>query len=89
MLVSPDGKKKEVNRWAKELNIKYVPSMVYFDTSGNEVFRAEAYLKSFHVQGIMSYVFSEAYKTQPNFQRYLSGVGDEMREQGLEVDLMK
>ena len=89
ILVTPDGKSKEVNQWAKELNVKYVPSMLYFDAGGKEVFRAEAYLKAFHVQGIMSYVFSESYKTQPNLQRYLSAVGDEMREQGLEVDLMK
>ncbi|MCK4951533.1 MAG: thioredoxin fold domain-containing protein [Gammaproteobacteria bacterium] len=88
-LITPDGKKNKIYEWVKELNTKYVPSMVYFDASGKEVFRAEAYLKAFHVQGSMSYVFSEAYKTQPSFQRYLSGVADKIQEQGQDLDLME
>jgi len=88
-LVTPDGKKKSAAQWAKDLDIKYAPSLVYFDTAGKEVFRAEAYLKAFHLNGSMSYVYSEAYKTQLSFQRYLSEVSDEIKEQGQEVDLMK
>lgn len=88
-LVTPDGKKKKISQWAKDLNVKYAPSLVYFDAAGKEVFRAEAFLKAFHIQGGMSYVYSEAYKTQPSFQRYLSGVADEMQAQGQELNLME
>lgn len=87
-VVTPDGKKESVKDWAKRMNINYTPSMVFFDTQGNEVFRAEGYLKSFHVQSVMAYVASGAYKTEPEFQRYIEGRAEAMREQGLEVDLM-
>lgn len=87
-LIRPDGRKVAVKDWARELNIQYAPSLVYFDPQGNEVFRSDGYLRSFHVQSVMDYVSSEAYKTQPNFQRYIDNRAHELREQGIEVDLM-
>lgn len=87
-LIRPDGRKVAVKDWARELNIQYAPSLVYFDPQGNEVFRSDGYLRSFHVQSVMDYVSSEAYKTQPNFQRYIDQRAHDLREQGIEVDLM-
>jgi hypothetical protein len=37
----------------------------------------------------MDYVASGAYKTQPNFQRYISGRADKIEAQGGHVDLWK
>ncbi len=87
-LTRPDGRKVAVKDWARELNIQYAPTLVYFDPEGNEVFRSDGYLRSFHVQSIMEYISSEAYKTQPNFQRYIDNRAHDLREQGIEVDLM-
>jgi hypothetical protein len=36
----------------------------------------------------MDYVSSGAYKTQSNFQRYVDQRADQLREQGIEVNLM-
>lgn len=88
-LIRPDGKKSNVKEWAKDLNIQYAPSLVYFDQQGKEVFRSDAYLRSFHVQSVMDYVSSGAYKTQKNFQRYIDKRAHDLREQGIEVDIMK
>lgn len=88
-ITTPSGKKMKVNDWAKKLDIKYAPSMVYFNEKGEEVFRSDAYLKAFHTHSVMDYVASGAYKTQPNFQRYIDGRADRLRKQGIEVDLMK
>ncbi len=88
-LVRPDGKRSKTIDWAKELDIKYAPSLVFFDEQGEEVFRSDAYLKAFHTQSVMDYVISGAYKTQPNFQRYIDSRADTLRKQGIEVDLMK
>jgi len=87
-VVTPSGKKMKIRDWAKQLDVKYSPSLVYFD-SGEEVFRADAYLKAFHVQSVMDYVSSGAYKQQSNFQRYIDSRADHLREMGIEVDLMK
>lgn len=87
-LIKPNGEISTPRKWAKELDIKYAPSLVYFDDKGKEVFRSDAYLKSFHVQSIMDYISSGSYKTQPNLQRFIDARADHLREQGIVVDLM-
>ncbi len=87
-ITRPDGKKVKVRDWAKQLNIQYAPSMVYFNNKGEEVFRTEAYLKSFHIQSIMDYVATSSYKEQPNFQRYIDARADKLEAMGIHVDLM-
>ena len=84
----PDGKTTSLREWAKDLDIKYAPSMVYFNSKGEEVFRSEAYLKSFHTQSIMDYVASGAYEDHKNFQRWIDTRADNLRAQGIEVNLM-
>ena len=88
-ITQPDGKIKKIRDWAKQLDIKYAPSLVYFNDKGEEVFRSDAYLKSFHVQSVMDYVASNAYKEQPNFQRYIDERAEHLREQGVVIDLME
>jgi len=88
-VITPDGRKMIARDWAKELNIQNGPSLVFFDDNGEEVFRAEAYLKAFHTQGVMDYVSSGGYKEQPNFQRWLGAKADRLEAQGIHVDLWK
>lgn len=88
-IIKPDGKLSTVKKWVKELDINYAPSMVYFNDKGVEVFRSAGYLKAFHLQSIMEYVASGAYKKQANFQRYIDSRADSLEEQGVEVELMK
>lgn len=88
-VVRPDGRRTTAAEWARELNIQYTPSLVFFDEQGKEVFRTEAYLRSFHVQSVMEYIASGAYRRQPNLQRYIQERADHLREQGVVVDLME
>jgi thioredoxin-related protein len=88
-IVRPDGRTGKIRDWAKQLDIKYAPSLVYFNDKGEEVFRSDAYLKAFHVQSVMDYVASNAYREQPNFQRYIEARAARLREQGVVIDLMK
>lgn len=88
-VTTPNGKVTTASEWAKTLDVKYAPSMVFFDTSGKEVFRIEAYLKSFHVQSILDYVSSAAYKEEPSFQRYIEARADHLREQGVKINIME
>ncbi len=88
-VVTPDGTTMSVNQWAKKIGIEYAPSLVYFNDQGKEVFRSDAYLKAFHLQSGMDYVISNAYKTQPNFQRYINGRAEKLREHGVTIDIMK
>ena len=88
-VVTPDGRQLTAREWAAELNILNGPSLVFFDNEGKEVFRAEAYLKAFHIQGVMDYVSSGGYLEQPNFQRWLGAKADRLEAQGIHVDLWK
>lgn len=86
---TPDGKDMKLADWAKSLNIQYSPSLVFFDASGKEVFRTEAYLKAFHTHGAMDYVVSGAYQWQPEFQRYLQHRREVLIGHGVAVELME
>ena len=88
-LQTPDGKQTTVADWSRELDVQYLPSMVMFDTSGREVFRTEAYLKSFHIQAAMDYVLSGAYREQPSFQRFVQARAEALEAQGIHIDLME
>lgn len=86
-LIAPDGRKTSATSWAQTLNVGYVPTILLFDASGREVFRAEAYLRPFHVAGALEYVSSGAYRSEPSFQRFLQVKAERLRESGSSVDL--
>ncbi len=83
-----DGKPTSAFALAQSLDIKYAPSFVFFDKNNKEVIRMEAYLKAFHIQSVMDYVSTEAYKSEKSFQRYIDVRADEIREKGGTVELM-
>jgi len=88
-LVTPRGEKTTAVQWARKINVQFAPSLVFFDNGGKEIIRIEAYLKAFHTQSIMDYVASAAYKSQPNFQRYISRRAEALEAKGIHIDLMK
>lgn len=88
-LQTPDGKTLTASTWAKQLGVQFTPSLVFFDQAGKEVFRTEAYLRTFHLHGAMDYVISGAYQYQPNFQRYLQRRNEELQARGFPVNLME
>lgn len=89
LLQTPDGEKMSMQAWAKKMRIQYAPSLVFFDANGQEVFRTEAYLKTFHIHGAFDYVSTGAYEYQPNFQRYLQHRTGRLHDAGFAVDLLQ
>ncbi|NOR51510.1 MAG: thioredoxin fold domain-containing protein [Gammaproteobacteria bacterium] len=88
-ITTPAGKRRPIQSWLKELKVNYTPSMLFFNDQGVEVFRAEAYLRSFHTASALEYVASKAYLEQPEFQRYVDERADKIRAAGGVVDLWK
>lgn len=86
-VVTPGGEQTTIRDWALDLDVKFAPTVVFFDTSGQEVIRTEAMFRTFHTQSVFDYVLSGAYKTQPNFQRYISERAEHFIEQGFDVDI--
>jgi len=88
-VITPEGKKTTAAEFARELDVKYAPSFVFFNANGKEVIRMEAYLKAFHIQSVMEYVSSQAYLKEPSFQRYIDVRAEALRDKGVTVELMK
>ena len=87
-IITPDGEKMTASKFANKLGIMYAPSAVFYD-QGKEVIRIEAFLKAFHVQSIMDYASSGAYKTEPSLQRFIQKRAEHLLESGKRVDLWK
>jgi thioredoxin-related protein len=75
--------------WARARGVAEAPSLVFLDVAGKEVFRAEGYLRPFHIAAVLDYVASGAYRAEPSYQRYLQARTDRMRAEGRTVDLWK
>lgn len=88
-ITTPQGERLSAAEWARRLAIAYTPSVVFFSPEGREVFRIEGYLRPFHLAGSFEYVASGAWRTEPNFQRFLRAKAERMREKGQKVELWK
>jgi thioredoxin-related protein len=86
-LIGLDGRNTTPAALARALAVGFVPTLVLFDARGREVFRAEAYLRAFHLAGALDYVSSGAYAREPSFQRFLQSKAERMRSRGERVDL--
>lgn len=88
-LVDTQGNKVSAKAFAKKLDIMQSPSFIFFNKDGKDVFRIDAYMKSFHTQSVLDYIASGAYKAQSNFQRYIGKRAERLEAQGHHVDLME
>ncbi len=90
-VVAPGGELMSQKKLAKHLNIHYTPSILFYEPGESSevgpVFRSEAYLKNFHIQAVFDYILTQAYLTEPEFQRFVQRRADKMREEGVEVEL--
>ena len=88
-VVTPSGERTTEGAWARKLGLTYVPSLVFFAADGREAFRAEGYLRAFHLASALDYVGSGAFREEPSFQRYIQKRADAQRARGGSVDLWK
>ncbi len=87
-LTAPDGSQQTAKSWTEILQPKALPALILFD-EGKEIVRLDAMFKAYHVQSLLDYVSSGAYKTEPNIQRYLHERSEKLREQGITVDMWR
>jgi len=86
-VITPQGIISNAKDWGNKLGISYLPAIVFFDQKGKEVMRIDAQMRTFHIQSVFDYVLTGAYKTEFNFQRYISARADKIREHGTDVDI--
>jgi len=86
-VIMPDGVRMPARQLAKQLDVKYAPTIVIFNEEGKEVIRSEAFFKVFHTRGLFTYVSSGKYAQEPSFQRYLSNVAHDIQASGKDVNI--
>ena len=86
-ITTPRGETIAINQWASRLGVNYTPSLLFFDTAGNEIFRSESYVRPFHTTAAFAYVASGAYQQQPEFQRFIREFATQWRTTNPGTDL--
>ena len=92
-----DGEVLSEKKLANKYAVLFTPTIQFFPENlemvagrpGNEaeVVRIPGYFKPFHFYFLFHYAFSKGYVEQPNFQRWLGGVGDKLDAAGVKYDL--
>jgi thioredoxin-related protein len=92
-----DGEKLSEKKLAEKYAILFTPTLQFFPEnlekvagqkgSDAEVVRIPGYFKPFHFYFLFHYAFDKGYEKQPSFQRWLSNIGRELDEMGVEYDL--
>lgn len=67
-IITPQGKKTTAREWAHQLNIFYAPTLVFFDSSGQEIMRIDSVVEFYRLLGVLQYINQNAYTTNPDYQ---------------------
>jgi thioredoxin-related protein len=91
-----DGKVLKEKDLAQKWGVRFTPTIQFFPDdvkkigakAGNdaELVRVPGYFKPFHFYMLFRYVSTKGYDKEPNFQRWLIGEGDKLREQGVDIN---
>jgi thioredoxin-related protein len=69
-VITPKGQKTTAKEWASSLDIFYAPSIVFFDSDGNEIIRVDSVANFYRLWGVLDYVNKEGYKQAIDYQAW-------------------
>ena len=69
-LITALGKRSSPADWARELDVIQVPTMVFFDEGGKEVFRLESQVLRQRMERALLYVLEKAYADGTTYQQF-------------------
>jgi len=69
-LITPDGQKLTAEQWAQQLNIYYLPTIVFFDRNGKEIDRIDSVVKLYRLRNMLDFIASEGYRKFKSFQHW-------------------
>jgi len=67
-VITPDGEKTTAREWAKDLNLFYTPTIIFYDMNGKEIIRIDSVVQYYRLWGVLDYVNSKAYLTDKDYQ---------------------
>ncbi len=69
-VITPDGAKLTAQQWAKQLNINYFPTTVFFNEYGSEILRVDSVVKLYRMRSILGFILTNGYKNFKTFQHW-------------------
>jgi len=69
-VVTPSGDKQTAVEWAENLGLFFAPTIVFFDETGNEIYRIDSVVKLRRLSSILHYILSNDYTDEPNYERW-------------------
>ena len=67
-LIRPDGKRSTAEEWAKELDLFYTPTLIFFDEHGKEIIRISSVVWVYRLNNVLNYISTGGYKEFATYQ---------------------
>lgn len=69
-VITPGGEKTTANQWARDLELFYTPSLIFFDEQGKEIIRVDSVVRFYRLRKVINYITSRDYINEPSYQRW-------------------
>jgi thioredoxin-related protein len=69
-VITPAGQRTTAKQWAKDLDIFYTPSLLFFDEQGKEIIRVDSVVRFYRLRNVINYITSRGYRYEPDYQRW-------------------
>lgn len=69
-VMTPNGEKISARKWAEKLGIHYMPTTVFFNERGDEVFRIDSVVKLYRMRSILGFILTQGYLKYDSFQQW-------------------
>ena len=67
-VITPDGKKTTSRAWARQLELNFAPTLIFFDEHGKEIIRVESIVRLYRLNKVLTYIRDQGYKKYPTLQ---------------------
>lgn len=67
-VTTPKGKQTTAKNWARSLDIFYAPSIIFFDSKGEEIIRVDSVARFYRLWGVLDYVNRKGYLKSKDYQ---------------------
>lgn len=67
-VITPGGQRTSSRDWADRLGLYYTPTLIFFDSGGEEIIRVSSVVHFNRLQGVLRYVLEKGYLKYESFQ---------------------
>jgi thioredoxin-related protein len=69
-ITTPKGVKTTAKKWAKSLDTFYAPSIIFFDSNGEEIMRVDSVTYFYRLWGVLDYINRKGYEQTKDYQAW-------------------